>query len=99
GFADAFPYESAHDVFIEHAKLSGYENDGKRDFDISGLAELDREGYDELIPVQWPVTRKRPHGTERMFTDGHFFTDTGRARFQPIAPRPPVNAPNNEYPF
>jgi len=99
GFADAFPYESAHEVFLEHARLSGYENDGQRDFDISGLAEIDASGYDGLIPVQWPVTRKRPHGTERMFTDGRFFTDTGRARFLPITPRLPVNALTPDYPL
>ncbi len=99
GFTDAFPYESARDVFVEHAALSGFENDGRRDFDISGLAELDSAGYDDLIPVQWPVTRKRPHGTERMFGDGRFFTDNGRARFQPITPRAPVNALSAEYPL
>lgn len=99
GFAAGFPFESAHDVFVEYARMTGFENDGKRDLDIGLLAELDPQGYDELQPVQWPVTRKRPQGTERMFTDGRFFTDTGRARFLPITPRPPVNALSSEYPL
>jgi assimilatory nitrate reductase catalytic subunit len=98
GFA-GFDYESARDVFVEFAALSGLENDGRRDFDISALSELDAESYDALLPVQWPVTRKRLQGTERMFGDGRFFTDNGRARFIPIVPRPPVNSVSSEFPF
>jgi assimilatory nitrate reductase catalytic subunit len=99
GHTAAFPYESAHDIFIEYASLSGFENDGKRDLDLSALALLDREGYDNLVPVQWPVTRKRPYGTERMLTGGRFYTPNGRARFIPITPRPPVNPTTPEYPL
>ena len=40
GFGDAFAYRSAADIFWEHAALSAFENDGARDFDIGGLAEL-----------------------------------------------------------
>ncbi len=40
GFADAFPYRSAAEVFREHAALSGFENHGRRDFDIGALADL-----------------------------------------------------------
>jgi assimilatory nitrate reductase catalytic subunit len=99
GFADGFAYESAYDVFVEFASLSGFENDGRRDFDISVLAELDADGYDALLPVQWPVTRKRLQGTERMFGDGRFYTDNARARFIPIEPRVPVNPVSAEFPF
>jgi hypothetical protein len=31
GFADAFAYRSAADIFREHAALSGFENDGTRE--------------------------------------------------------------------
>jgi len=55
GFGAAFGFESAHDVFLEHARLSGYGNDGTRAFDIGGLADLSREEYETLEPVQWPV--------------------------------------------
>src|SRR5262249_40873017 len=34
GYADAFAYRSAADVFREHAGLSAFENEGSRDFDI-----------------------------------------------------------------
>jgi assimilatory nitrate reductase catalytic subunit len=99
GFSNEFGYTSARDVFVEFAALSGYENNGERDFDISVLAQLDASDYDELHPVQWPVTRKRLQGTERMFGDGNFFTDDRRARFIAITPRPPVNPVSKEFPF
>jgi assimilatory nitrate reductase catalytic subunit len=55
GFGAGFEFESAHDVFVEHAKLSGYRNDGGRAFDIGGLADLSRDEYDTFEPIQWPV--------------------------------------------
>ena len=58
GFADAFAYRSAADVFREHAALSAFENDGTRDFDIGGLAALSDDDYDALAPVQWPLPRR-----------------------------------------
>ena len=36
GFGEAFAYRSAAEIFDEHARLSGFENGGKRAFDISG---------------------------------------------------------------
>src|SRR6202030_2290725 len=39
GFADAFSYRTAADVFREHAALSCFENKGRRDFDLGGLAQ------------------------------------------------------------
>src|SRR6187402_741339 len=40
GFADGFAYGSAADVFREHAALSAFENEGARDFDLGGLADI-----------------------------------------------------------
>src|SRR4029434_8755022 len=57
GFADAFAYRSAADIFREHAALSAYENDGTRDFDIGGLAMLSDGEFDALAPVQWGEPR------------------------------------------
>ena len=99
GFADAFPYECPADVFREHAALSGFENGGRRAFDIGGMADITNEAYDALAPIQWPVTAAAPQGTPRLFTDGRFNTPDGRARFIPITPRPPVNATSDRYPF
>ncbi len=90
GFGAAFDYQHPADIFREHAALSGYRNQGSRDFDISALADLSRAQYDALAPIQWPVTETRPEGTARMFTDGRFFTPSGRARLLPIEARMPA---------
>ena len=93
GFAEAFPYRSPADIFSEHAALSGYENEGTRDFDISAFANISDAEYDTLSPVQWPVRALADHkeasGTcgKRFFSDGGFFTPDRRARF--VAPQLP----------
>ncbi len=48
GYAEAFNYNSAADVFREHAALSAFENDGSRDFDIGALASLSDDEFDAL---------------------------------------------------
>ena len=44
GFGQAFNYQHPAEIFAEHARLSGFENQGSRDFDISGLADLTAGG-------------------------------------------------------
>ena len=99
GFSSAFNYESAAQIFREHAALSGYENNGERDFDISALAELDDESYDKLTPVQWPVPKNKPNGTERLFGDGRFFTPDKKARFISVHPRAATYPTDENFPF
>jgi assimilatory nitrate reductase catalytic subunit len=98
GWAGAFSYRSAADVFREHATLSGFENGGSRVFDISGLARLGDEDYEALVPVQWPV-RSPSSGTERLFGDGAFAFPSGRARLVAINPGRLANAASKEWPF
>jgi assimilatory nitrate reductase catalytic subunit len=93
GFARAFRYTSPAQIFREHAELSGFENSGRRDFDISGLA---RDDYGRLEPVQWPVARHRPTGAARMFADGRFFRPSGKAQIIPVVPRLPHQLPHTE---
>ena len=71
--ATLFPYASAAEVFAEHA-----ESTRGRDLDISGLSHalLDRIG-----PQQWPFPDGARSGTPRLYTDRHFATSNGRARF------------------
>ena len=88
GFADAFAYRSAADVFREHAALSAFENDGTRDFDIGALAALSDDEYDALSPVQWPMPAGTEPGETRFFANGGFFTADRKGRF--IAPEPPA---------
>lgn len=99
GFQTAFSYKGVHDIFAEHASLSAFENNGKRDFDIGHFSQISKLEYDGLIPVQWPVPKGKPEGTKRMFEDGRFFTPDGRAKFVPIVPKLPINEPTSEWPF
>jgi assimilatory nitrate reductase catalytic subunit len=103
GFADAFAYASAADIFREHAALSAFENGGRRDFDIGSLATISDDAFDTLDPVQWPLrdgeTRSAQHQDRRFFADGGFFTPDRKARF--VAPEPPApRAPTGkDFPF
>lgn len=99
GFTEQFNYQSSGDIFREHARLSGFENDGTRDFDISGLASLTDEQYEQLTPIQWPITKDNPNGTERLFADKRFFTASGKAQLIAITPSEPVNMPDKNYPL
>lgn len=93
GYRDAFAWKSVADVFREHARLSALDNDGTRQFNLSGLIELSDGDYEELDPVQWPVTASQPGGQARLFRDGRFSTDDGRARFVAVSPRLPEAEP------
>ena len=99
GHGDGFTYTCAAEIFREHAALSGVENQGRRDFDISGLSAIDDAAYDALAPIQWPVTAERPGGTERLFSDGRFMTGDGAARFVAVEPRAPANPPDISFPL
>ncbi|WP_227712243.1 nitrate reductase [Marinobacter zhanjiangensis] len=95
GHDDAFRWSNAAEVFREHARLSALDNDGARQFDLSALADLTDEEYEQLAPVQWPVNGEHPHGRARLFTDGGFSTGDGRARFVPVQPRMPQTRPEH----
>jgi len=99
GFGAAFDYQSAREIFTEFAALSGLDNRGSRDFDISALANLDCDAYEQLSPVQWPVNFSTPSGTRHMFTDGRFYTDSRRARFISVGDRQTAQLISSEYPL
>jgi assimilatory nitrate reductase catalytic subunit len=98
GYA-GFDYANVAEIFREHARLSGFENRGTRDFDISALATIQDRAYDALAPVQWPVTPEYPTGAPRLFEAGGFFTPDRKARFVPVTPRAPQNATSRDYPL
>ena len=70
-----------------------------RAFDISALADIDDAQYEALQPVQWPVNSQSPHGTQRLFADGKFYTPSGKARMIAVAARLPAVATDVEYPL
>ena len=97
GWAEAFDYRSASEVFREHAALSGVAARFGRDFDISDMSNVTDQQYADLSPVRWPVTAKRKGG--RFFGDGQFFTPSGRARFVPVRQKPPAEVRSPRFPF
>jgi len=98
GFAAAFDYASPAEIFAEHAALSAFGNDGRRAFDIGGLAGLDEAGYRDLAPVRWPVSLAGTGGG-RLCGDGRFYTDDGRARFVPTPPADPALGADPAFPL
>lgn len=98
GYGNAFSYCTASDIFDEHARLSGFENEGARAFDISGAAGAGTAGFDRLVSFQWPL---RPGGkpTLRLFAEGQFFTKDRKARFVAIAPPRLSASVSPEWPF
>ncbi len=92
---DGFDWSHQSAIFAEHARLSAFRNtvdDLPRAFDIGALAEIGRDGYDALQPMQWPLGR-------RVFSDNRFSFPDGRARFVPTPPRAPQNAADSDYPL
>jgi predicted molibdopterin-dependent oxidoreductase YjgC len=81
GFSEAFPYESAEEIFAEFAALT------ESTFcDCSGVsyARLKNEG-----PLQWPCPRADHTGTERLYEDARFSTPDGRANIDSVDHREP----------
>ena len=99
GFGKSFDYHHSAAIFCEHAALSGFENQGQRDFDVSALAAITSHEYEQLTPMQWPINVDAPKGTPRLFNDHHFFTPNGRAQLIAITPRLPVHRVSEVYPL
>ncbi|MDP1751760.1 MAG: molybdopterin-dependent oxidoreductase [Reyranella sp.] len=103
GFGEAFAWNGVADIFREHAALSAFENDGRRDFDIGAYAGIDDAGYDKLAPFVWPAsvdgTRVGATNGGRFFADGGFYHGDRRARFIATSPRAPMHAPSAERPL
>ncbi|SFU97376.1 nitrate reductase [Pseudoduganella namucuonensis] len=96
-----FGFDSAAEVFDEHARLSAYRNelhDVPRFFDIGGLAGMDAKDFDAMEPVQWPF-RTGGSPTARLFEDGRYAHPDGKARFIATATRAPANLPDEDYPL
>ena len=101
GFAPAFPYRTAADIFREHAALSSFENGGRRAFDL-GARRHRRRRICCARSVQWPLPAG-DRGTRASrtvaFSPRRLHTQDRKARF--IAPDPPApSAPAGKgFPF
>ncbi|MCX5496251.1 nitrate reductase [Kaistia dalseonensis] len=99
GFGDAFAFRSPAEIFREHAALSAFENEGRRRFDLGGLAGLTEDAYDALAPRSWPIHHADGAGAGRLFGDGGFPTPDGRARFIPVRHEGPALHVDDSYPI
>lgn len=106
GFKNGFNYQHSVEIFREHAALSGFENshphtenrddnDIYRVFDISALADISEEAYNNFTPTKWPINANNPYGTKRLYSDKVFTNKSTKANFIPITPRLPVDSPAN----
>ena len=104
GFDTGFNHANQAEIFREHAALSGFENSTAeghrlRDFDISNFEPLTDSEYEDLTPIQWPVNAANPQGLKRFFSNGNFFTPSGKANLLPLEPKLPINKPTNDFPL
>jgi assimilatory nitrate reductase catalytic subunit len=99
GFEEHFAYNSPREIFVEHAALSAFKNTGSRLFNIGALSTLSQTQYDQLTPIQWPVTAQSPQGTQRLFTQGQFVTPSGKAQFISSAPELPRQHLDTQFPL
>jgi assimilatory nitrate reductase catalytic subunit len=98
GFSQGFNFNSSHEVFLEHAALSAYQNNGDRVFNLKGMQHLTADEFDAMEPIQWPVLEK-DIGTARVYADGKYSFTDGKARFVPTKPHMPKHVRNEEYPL
>jgi assimilatory nitrate reductase catalytic subunit len=99
GFGAAFDYAGPSQIFAEYAALTGAENGGTRDLDISACATMTPSAYDHLQPFQWPRPKGSRPRTTRFFANGGFFTPDGRARFVPTPYRAPAASASADFPL
>lgn len=99
GFTKSFDYRHEGDIFREHAKLTALNNQNglSRDLCLTGLSDITDLQYSQLAPQQWPVlTLQTDISHQRLFSDGQFYTDNGKARFVPVLHQAPKSSTNKE---
>lgn len=91
GFDESFPYQKAEDVFEEYKKFTK-----GRDMDMTGIT------YQRLQvgePIQWPCPDESHAGTPRLYTDGKFHTESGKAKLVPVDYLPQTELPDSDFPL
>jgi assimilatory nitrate reductase catalytic subunit len=89
GWRTAFGYDRPADIFREHARLSAYQNQGERVFDLRRFVAIGNQDYDAMAPVRW--------GGDA-FADGRFPTPEGKARLVAVD-QGPLPAPLADWPM
>ena len=109
---NGFNFENSHQVFLEHAQLSAYQNadisqrdqtDTFRYFNLHGLSHLSLAEYHTLEPTQWPVLEplhhQKNHTVAQLFQQGQFSHADGKAKFIATTAIDPVNQISSDYPL
>ncbi|MDY7012829.1 MAG: nitrate reductase, partial [Cyanobacteriota bacterium] len=96
GFGDRFSFQTAAEVYREFVTLTR-----GRVCDSSGLSH---EILRERGPQQWPFPEsdrdsQTPAAAKRLYTDLHFPTPDGRARFAAVHSRGLAEPPDPDYPL
>ncbi|MDO9236059.1 MAG: molybdopterin-dependent oxidoreductase [Aquabacterium sp.] len=91
GVSTLFPYDKPEQIWNEHR-----ESTRGRDLDITGLSYqiLGTAG-----PQQWPMPEGTTEGKKRLYEDGIYPTETGRASFSAIRYEPLAEARDARYPY
>ena len=89
GWVGEFAYDRPVDIYREHARLSAYQNDGKRLFDIGNHGAISNPDYAAMAPWRWGGAP---------FADGRFSTLSGRAKLVPLK-QAPLQAPLSRWPM
>ena len=101
GFKDSFNYTNEAQIFAEHVALTSennHPNQTPRLLNLSGLSHLTQHDYDSLLPQQWPINGDGiTH--QRLFSDGIFPTQDGRAHFIATPYRPLATNTSTDYPL
>ena len=75
GWSEHFAYDRPADIYREHARLSTYQNGGKRLFDLKPHVAISNHDYEAMAPFRWGGTP---------FADGRYPTPDGKARLVPV---------------
>lgn len=71
-----------------------------RYLNLSGLVGMDKDAYDGLQPIRWPVLAVPDSAFPvAVFSDGRFYTPDRRARFVPTTPHMPGRPVDEDYPL
>jgi len=89
GWGHGFAYDRPADIWREHARLSAYQNEGRRLFDLSGHPAIGNHAYEGMGPFQWGG---------RPFADGRFPMPDGRARLVRVQ-QAPLAGPLQAWPM
>ncbi|WP_256384883.1 nitrate reductase [Photobacterium toruni] len=101
GFKESFHYINEAEIFAEHVALTAQNNhphQTPRLLNLSGLSDLTAHEYDTLLPQQWPLNSDGLH-QPRLFSDGIFPTQDGRARFVKTDYKPLIKNISTTYPL